>query len=105
MGLSYIHDGTAELKDAGFLAGKTTLETEDAVKQELNKSERQASVISIGPAGENLVRFACIVADGGHIAAHNGIGAVMGSKKLKAIIVDRGKSIIPLNDGGFIRHC
>ena len=94
----HIHDGTAELKDAGFLVGKTTLETEDAVKQELNKSERQASVISIGPAGENLVRFACNVADGGHIAAHNGIGAVMGSKKLKAIIVDRGKGVVPLKD-------
>lgn len=84
-----IQDGKAELVDAEWLAGKDTWETEDAIKERLNG---QSSVFSIGPAGENLVRFACVVGDRGHVAAHNGVGAVMGSKKLKAIAVKRGRT-------------
>jgi aldehyde:ferredoxin oxidoreductase len=94
----YIHDGKAEIKDAGHLLGKSTMDTETTLKNELKKGEHQASVMSIGPAGENLVRFACMVADGGHVAAHNGVGAVMGSKKLKAIVIDRGTAAVPLKD-------
>ncbi len=94
----HIHDGKAELKDASHLLGKSTMDTETALKQELNKTERQASVFSIGPAGENMVRFACMVADGGHVASHNGVGAVMGSKKIKAVVVDRGTQAVPLKD-------
>ena len=84
----HVHDGTAELRDAGHLQGKDTWETEDIIKKELDK---QCSVFSIGPAGENMVRFASIVGDHGHVAAHNGLGAVMGSKKLKAIVAERGR--------------
>ena len=94
----YIHDGTAELVDAEHLLGKDTWETEDAIKADLELSERGASVFGIGPAGENLVRFAAIVGDRGHVAAHNGTGAVMGSKKLKAIVAARGKSAVPVKD-------
>ncbi|HJX12404.1 MAG TPA: aldehyde ferredoxin oxidoreductase C-terminal domain-containing protein [Dehalococcoidales bacterium] len=94
----YIHDGKAELKDARHLIGKDTFEVERAVKDELRKKEREISVLSIGPAGENLVRFACIAVDTGHAAAHNGVGAVMGSKKLKAIAVERGRGAVPLKD-------
>jgi aldehyde:ferredoxin oxidoreductase len=84
----YIHDGTAELRDAEHLRGKDTFATEDTIKEGLS---RQCSVYSIGPAGENLVRFACIVGDHGHVVAHNGLGAVMGAKRLKAIAAERGK--------------
>ena len=94
----HIHNGVVELKDAGNLVGKTTFDTEKTLRQMLNKTERQASVLSIGPAGENLVRFASLVADGGHVAAHNGVGAVMGSKKLKAIVIERGTGAIPLKE-------
>jgi len=94
----YMHDGIAELIDAGHLLGKDTWETEDMIKEELELSERQASVFSIGPAGENMVRFACIVGDRGHVMAHNGAGAVMGSKQLKAIVATRGKKPIPVRD-------
>ncbi|MBI2857737.1 MAG: hypothetical protein HYX90_01555 [Chloroflexi bacterium] len=94
----YIHDDTAELRDATHLAGKDTWETEELIKRELAKSEAQCSVFSIGPAGENLVKFAAIVGDKGHVAAHNGVGAVMGSKKLKAIAVDRGKRTVAVAD-------
>jgi aldehyde:ferredoxin oxidoreductase len=94
----YIHDGVAELRNASHLIGKTTFDVDSIIKEELNKKERQASVLCIGPAGENLVRFACISTDTGHMAAHNGVGAVMGSKRLKAIVVDRGNKAIPIKN-------
>jgi len=85
----YLHDGSAELRDASHLQGKDTWETEDAIKEELGYKERTMSVFSIGPAGENMVRFAGIFGDRGHAAAHNGVGAVLGSKKLKAFAAAR----------------
>ncbi|MFC1861704.1 aldehyde ferredoxin oxidoreductase family protein [Chloroflexota bacterium] len=90
----YLHDGIAELRDASHLQDKDTWETEDLIKEELGYTERQMSVICIGPAGENLVKFAAICGDKGHVAGHNGTGAVMGSKKLKAIAAARGKDSI-----------
>ncbi|MFC1970714.1 aldehyde ferredoxin oxidoreductase family protein [Chloroflexota bacterium] len=94
----YIHDGTVEIRDATHLAGKDTWEIEGLIKQELGKSEMGCSVFSIGTAGENLVKFACIVGDKGHVAAHNGVGAVMGSKKLKAIVVSRSNKPVRVAD-------
>ncbi len=84
-----IRDGQVEFRDAAQLMGKDTLETEKAIKDELDLGKK-LSVFSIGPAGENLVRFAALVGDGGHVAAHNGLGAVMGSKNLKAIAAHYG---------------
>lgn len=83
----HIRDGKIELLDAGHLLGKDTWETEDAVKAEVGK---RCSVFSIGPAGENLIRFSAIVGDRGHVAAHNGVGAVMASKKIKCLSAERG---------------
>lgn len=94
----HIHDGSAEIKNARHLAGKDTYTTEAAIKKELQRGKREASVLSIGPAGEHLVKFALLLTDMGHVASHNGVGAVMGSKKLKAIVVDRGKRPIPVKD-------
>lgn len=94
----YIHDGEAELRDAGHLVGKDVHETDDMIKKELGYTKRGMSVAAIGPAGEKLVKFAAIVADKGHVAGHNGLGAVMGSKKLKAIAVARGKGKVTVND-------
>jgi aldehyde:ferredoxin oxidoreductase len=85
----YLHEGGAELRDASHLQGKDTWETEDAIKEDLGYKERTMSVFSIGPAGENMVRFAGILGDRGHSASHNGIGAVLGSKKLKAFAAAR----------------
>ncbi|HSW58385.1 MAG TPA: aldehyde ferredoxin oxidoreductase C-terminal domain-containing protein [Dehalococcoidales bacterium] len=87
----YIHDDTAELRDASHLLGMNTNQTEDHINKEIKE---KCSVFGIGPAGENLVRFAAIVGDGGHVAGHNGSGAVMGSKKLKAIVVKRGEQTV-----------
>jgi aldehyde:ferredoxin oxidoreductase len=94
----YIHDGQVEIKDAAHLVGKTTWEVESAIRQELGKKLNEVSVLCIGSAGDHLVRFACIISDFGHVAAHNGNGAVMGSKKLKAVVVERGKMPVPIKD-------
>lgn len=80
-----INDGSVELKDATHLSGIDTFETEKVVRDELG--DRKAKVASIGPAGENGVRFACISNDFGRQAGRGGAGAVMGSKNLKAIAV------------------
>lgn len=94
----HIYDGGVELRDASHLVGKNNYEVDRLIKEDLHKKDRQVSVMSIGPAGENLVKFSCIFTELGHVAGHNGNGAVMGSKRIKAIAVDRGKKAIPLKD-------
>jgi aldehyde:ferredoxin oxidoreductase len=86
----YIADGEAELRSAENLLGCDTFETEKRLKKELGHDK--ASVACIGPAGENLVYFAAICGDEGHVASTNGPGAVMGSKRLKAIVVYGSKN-------------
>ncbi len=87
----YVHDGAAELKDASRLLGKDTIETQHLIEAELDVKERQVSVYCIGPSGENLVKFSAVAGDRTHFLGHNGVGAVMGSKKLKAFVAARGK--------------
>ncbi len=87
----YLHDGVAELRDAGHLVGLDSYDLQDKITEELGKKERQLSVLGVGPAGEHLVRFAAIAGDKGHVAGHNGTGAVMGSKRLKAFVAERGQ--------------
>jgi aldehyde:ferredoxin oxidoreductase len=86
----YINDDVIELRDAAAFVGKDTWETQEALNREHGVSGHQLSVYSIGPAGENLVRFAAIQGDYGHVASKNGCGAVMGKKKLKAVVIARG---------------
>jgi len=90
----YINDGKVEIKDAQELVGQDTQETESFLRKRYGD---RASIACIGPAGENLVRFAGIFSDQGHIAASGGVGAVMGSKRLKAIVV-QGNMSVPLPD-------
>jgi aldehyde:ferredoxin oxidoreductase len=82
-----ITDEGMEIKDAGDLWGRDTRQTEDRLQEELGK---EFKVAAIGPAGENLVRMSSVINDRGRAAARSGPGAVMGSKKLKAIVV-RGR--------------
>lgn len=91
----YIIDGKVEIKDATHLWGKDTGETQKIIKNEL--ADDKVRIAQIGPAGENLVRFANIVNELKHFNGRNGLGAVMGSKKLKAIAV-RGTKPIDLYD-------
>jgi len=87
----YIEDGNAELRDASSLQGLTTLDTQEMLMQ---AHGREAAIASIGPAGENLVRLAIIEAKTENAAGQGGFGAVMGSKKLKAIVVNGGRCAI-----------
>ena len=93
-----IQDEQLELRDARHLLGKDTWETQDALQAELGHSGHMLSVYSIGPAGENLVRFAAIQGDYGHVASKNGVGAVMGKKKLKAVAIVRGAKALRVAD-------
>jgi len=91
----WIHDGKAELRDAKHLWGKDTHATTDILIEELG--DKNIKVMCIGPAGENLVRFACLINDKGRAAGRGGHGAVLGYKKLKAIAV-RGTAKPPIKD-------
>ncbi|MGH7318092.1 MAG: aldehyde ferredoxin oxidoreductase family protein [Candidatus Rokuibacteriota bacterium] len=85
-----IHGDQVELRDAAHLLGQDTWETQDTLSGELGYTGHMLSVYSIGPAGEKLVRFAAIQGDYGHVASKNGVGAVMGRKRLKAVAIVRG---------------
>ena len=94
----YINDDTVEIRDAAHLAGKDTWEMQQALETEHGLSGHRMSVYGIGPAGENLVRFAAIHGDYGHVASKNGCGAVMGKKKLKAVCIVRGTKSLRVHD-------
>jgi aldehyde:ferredoxin oxidoreductase len=89
----FINNGKAELRDAGHIWGKDTWETEAILKSELGKGTQ---IACIGPSGENLSLISCIISDI-RAAARSGLGAVMGSKKLKAVAV-KGNMKVPLAD-------
>jgi aldehyde:ferredoxin oxidoreductase len=80
-----IKDSNVEIRDADHLWGLETADTQAAILEELGDKKIRTAVI--GPAGEKRVRFACILNDITHAAGRTGMGAVMGSKKLKAIAV------------------
>ena len=81
----WIHDGEAELRDASHLWGKITGEVQAAIQDELG--DNKIEVMQVGPAGENLVRFASIINMSNRANGRTGMGAVMGSKNLKAIAI------------------
>jgi aldehyde:ferredoxin oxidoreductase len=86
-----ISDQGVKFHEAGHLWGKDTYETEDRVLQEINVPKAQAVVI--GPAGENLVRFACIENNYWRSAGRTGVGAVLGSKKVKAVVFHGNQTV------------
>lgn len=91
----WIEDDTVEIRDASHLWGKTTWETLEGIREEAE--DPGLHIISIGPAGENLVRSACIIQDRSRAFGRGGLGAVMGSKNLKAVVV-RGTGSLRASD-------
>jgi aldehyde:ferredoxin oxidoreductase len=89
-----LDNGKAELKDASGLWGKDAYDTEDTLIAEYGKDSR---VACIGPSGENISLIASIMTDHGSAAGRSGLGAVMGVKKLKAVVA-RGTLPVPLAD-------
>lgn len=87
----WLSSGKAELKDASHLWGKDTIETEEALRKELN--EPRARIACIGPSGESCSLLASIITEKGRAAARGGVGAVMGSKRLKAVAVRGDKKV------------
>ncbi|MFP8835332.1 aldehyde ferredoxin oxidoreductase family protein [Hydrogenophaga sp. XSHU_21] len=92
----YIADDVAELRDAGHLWGQTVWKTEEALKTQLQ--DPLVRVSSIGQAGENQVLYAAVVNDLHRAAGRSGVGAVMGSKNLKAIAVRGTKGVGNIRD-------
>ena len=93
-----IEDDKAEIKDASDLWGKNTQEIVDILTQRHGgEGKKPVKLVSIGVAGEKLVRFACVCNDKKDFAGRCGMGAVMGSKKLKAVVV-RGSGKVAIAD-------
>ena len=90
----FINNGKAELRDAGHLWGKDFRQTEETLKVEHGK---EAAIAGIGPAGEKLSLISCVMHDIGCAAGRSGLGAVMGSKKLKAVVAT-GNGEVPVPD-------
>jgi aldehyde:ferredoxin oxidoreductase len=91
----WIRDGSCEIRDASALWGETTDRATGLVQEELG--EPKARVACIGPAGERLARIASLMNDQGRAAGRGGLGAVLGSKRLKAVAV-RGEGRVPPAD-------
>jgi aldehyde:ferredoxin oxidoreductase len=91
----WIHNGKIEIRDASNLWGKTTTETQWAIREELADEDIKSLVC--GPAGENLVRYANVMTGVKNSGGRTGMGAVMGSKNLKAVAV-RGTLDITVSD-------
>jgi len=98
-----IRDDKVEIRDASTMWGRDTYETPQMIRQDLN--DPRAAVVSIGPAGENLVVYASIHSPSGNAAARTGLGAVMGSKKLKAIAVHGTKGVGIARPKEFLAAC
>jgi aldehyde:ferredoxin oxidoreductase len=87
----YIYDDDVEIRDASMLWGKDTSETETIIR-DLNQNPN-FKVVDIGVAGENMVRYACVISPPKNAAGRTGMGAVMGSKNLKAVAVRGTKGL------------
>jgi aldehyde:ferredoxin oxidoreductase len=97
----WINRGSVEIRDASGLVGKTTAKVQQLIREELG--DKRIRVAQVGPAGERLVRYACVIFDVNRAAGRTGMGAVMGSKNLKAIAV-RGVQRVALAHAEIVRE-
>jgi aldehyde:ferredoxin oxidoreductase len=97
----WIKEGKPELRDASHLWGKTTNEVDGILEEELD--DNRIEVLQVGPGGEKKVRFAAIMSMANRAHGRTGMGAVMGSKMLKAIVVRGGKKKLPMADADALR--
>jgi len=89
----WIHNQKMELRDASHLWGLEIKKSQETIRNELD--DKTVKVAQIGPGGEKQVRYACVINDLNHAAGRGGIGAVMGSKNLKAVVV-KGTTNVPV---------
>ena len=95
----WIHDDIVQIRSAQHVWGKLVADTEDILREETHPDAR---VASIGPAGENLSRVACVMNDKGRAAGRSGVGAVMGAKQLKAVVCYGAKGLRLINPQDFL---
>jgi len=95
-----INSSGARLLDATSLWTMDTRQTQSALRQ---KHGNRIKILTIGPAGETVCRFACVITDKDHAAGRTGMGAVMGAKNLKAVVVDRGNCKHPPADARLLK--
>ena len=91
----WIKEGTVEIRDAADVWGLDIADAQEKIREELG--DKGVRTTLIGPAGENLVRYACVVNDTAHFAGRSGIGAVMGSKNLKGLAI-KARGALPVSD-------
>jgi len=101
-----IRDDAVSIRPAVHLWGRWATETERLIRADMSRDMdawelNNLSIVTIGPAGENLVKFACIMSDGGRAAGRSGLGAVMGSKKLKGLAVSGTGDVTVADVPGF----
>jgi aldehyde:ferredoxin oxidoreductase len=96
----WVHNGDVEIKDAAHLWGQNTKETQETIRSEL--ADAKISVAMIGPGGENLVKYACLMCGLFDAAGRSGTGAVMGSKNVKAVAV-RGDNLPPITNSDGVK--
>ena len=96
----WINKGKAKIRSAEHLWGMDVLDCEETVKEELK--DKSVRIASIGPAGEKMVKFACVMNDTIHSAGRTGLGAVMGSKKLKCVVA-KGEGAVAVADKEKVR--
>ncbi len=97
----WIENDHVELRPAEHLWGKTTAETDEEIHRELG--DPAIKIAAIGPGGENLVRYASVMFENCHAVGRTGMGAVMGSKNLKAVAVRGTKGVKVAHPGPFMR--
>jgi aldehyde:ferredoxin oxidoreductase len=97
----WINDGRVEIRSAEKIWGLETGPAQEKIREEVR--EKRARIALIGPAGENLVRYACVVNELKHVNGRTGMGAVMGSKNLKAVAV-RGTKKVEIHDPEKLRE-
>jgi aldehyde:ferredoxin oxidoreductase len=98
-----VREGKAELRPAKHLWGEDTTSTQKLIKEELH--DRAASISCIGKAGENLVKYAAVMNDWNRAAGRTGMGAVMGSKNLKAVSVSGALKVRTARPEEFMKAC
>lgn len=96
----FIDGDKFELRSAENIWGKITGDSEDIIRKELRRDD--VEIAQIGPGGENLVKYACIINMCNRANGRNGMGAVMGSKNLKAVVVAKSKPLKPYNSEKFM---
>jgi aldehyde:ferredoxin oxidoreductase len=97
----YVRDAEVFFRDAGDLWGQTTWDTENLIREK--ERDKAVKTLTIGPGGENLVKFACLIGDRGRAVGYGGAGAIFGGKNLKAFAIRGTKPVRVADPAGLLK--